>query len=101
LDQLIEWNDIARMKEAFVLFGPAMRDFRVSPPAVHATGSLAHEAVWFRHWDMCEWLESVGCFAHELQGDGSAAYWVSGRTPMQYAEVRSCCGIKMFRYSDL
>jgi len=40
------------------------------------------------HWEVCEWLESVGCFSHDISGEplpGGAGYWVINRTPLEYA----------------
>ena len=84
LHSFVECNDLAKLQAAFVLIGPQMGNLVIPSFDSPACSSLAHWAVWYCHWNVCEWLESVNCFPASFRPAGSWG-WVSGRTPMEYA----------------
>ena len=77
-----------KLRCAFDLLGVPMGTLEIPDPEAGfpISPSLAHWAIWYGHWGVCEWLESVGCFPANSRPRGNGSmFWTAGRTPMEYA----------------
>jgi hypothetical protein len=83
LRALVRINDIKSLENAIQKFGDTLGETLLEGGINN--GTLAHWAIWYRHWDVLKCLITFGCYSLTIRGTGAG--WMSNRTLETYAKL--------------